>query len=522
MEYINHERNVVEKIKVVYAKKQRTLPPIESVFEDQVSEASFFWISTFYEIMTDENERLKDKTRHFRHRFMFQVSSMLYYYSLFKRELLMKEDSKNRQKEVDRRQIEKILIDDYAEPRAITQMLESINTSTKLEEKYNIEEIEELISQINEPVIKANRIPNIMAIRVSDKIYYFHKYRFILMFFYQQRKEANRLKEYFIKKWAESSRSIPTAEKKFEESIRDNISQLFSVLLNRSIPDIFSHQNPQDELKPDEISVKNEILINSDLTDGKKTKEDYNLFVRSVFNKKNISQLSPLHLLLGLKLKEIKREAFKHRARTVPFYKIVFSWLFNLLDALFSRRGIKEDMKNAVEEAQRKKDPLKELSDLTEVFKAKEGITPGQLDYLRKKIYEAKREIREGLRVAKKEEEIAEEEHLQIKKQEVKKTKDYFLQGKTIEEKLEEYSEKCFVKLEPAKTNSEEAVKGAIFAHFRKRKGRKANSVISIKSYGNAIVENNAEIFSQIKDKEALKKYIEVLLLGVFLRALRR
>ena len=123
MEYINTDRNIVEKMKVVYAKKRRSIPPIESVFENQVSEASFFWISTFYEIMTDENERLQEKTRHFRHRLMFQIASMLYYYALFKRELLMKADSIKKQQEIDSKQVEKILINDYVNPLTIMQLL---------------------------------------------------------------------------------------------------------------------------------------------------------------------------------------------------------------------------------------------------------------------------------------------------------------------------------------------------------------------------------------------------------------
>jgi len=470
--------------------------------------------------MSDENERLKDKERHFRHRFMFQVASMLYYYSLFKREHLMKEDSITKQKEIDSRQLEKILISDYSEPLTAQQLLEGINEITKLEEKYTINEIDGLIAMINEPSLKAGRIPNIMTIRVGDRNLYFHKYRFILMFFYQQSREGKRLRDHYIKQWAEFPRLIPASEKKFEESLRENISPLFFTLLNRVIPSIFSHPNPQDELKPDEIAVKNEALINSDLTDGKKVKEDYNLFIKSVFNKKDISKIQPLHYLFGFKLKELKKEAFKHRARTVPIYKIIFSWFFNLIEAIFSSGAIKNEIRNAIEEARKKDDPLKELSLLVEKFKSK-NITSGQLEYLRRHIYEAKKEVRENLKAERMEKEAELQEKKQMKAAEVKKLKDQFLHGKSLQEKLEEYS-RCFAKVGKAKKDTEEAVKSAIHAHFRKTRGRLAKNPASIKSYANAIVEHNTDIFSEIKDKETLKKYIELLLLGVFLRTLRR
>ncbi len=517
-DYISEDMNIVEKIKVVYAKKNRPVPPIEVVFENQITEASFFWISTFYEIMSEENKRIGEKTVTHKHLMMYQVASMLYHFSLGKREILMKEEEKENQAAADRSEIEGKLIKDYAEPCTIEQIRLYINNITKLEEKYTADDIEESVSRINEPSVKVNRIPDIMTVTVDSTVYYFHKYRFILMFFHQQKKESRRLQYHYIGTWAESPHLIPKSDNKFEADIKENLSKLFYILLQKVIPNIFSYEKPHEELLPDEVTIKNENIFHSDLSDGKKNKEDYNLLMRSIFEKKNIAQMKPLALLLGLKLSEVKKLAFKQRAKIVPFYRIIFSWFFNILDSIFANSAIKRSIREVVAGALKKEDPVKELNGLVDVFKTREKMTPGLLGYLRNKIREAKGQLRDDKREGTKSEKEAAVERDSLRQIEVKKVKDHFVYGGTIEEKLEEYSKRCFVKLGAAKKESEAAVKGAINVHFRKYKGRPIDSISTITNYANAIVNNNSEVFSEINDKEALKKYIELLLLGVFVR----
>ena len=359
-DYISEDMNVVEKIKVVYAKKNRQIPPVEVIFENQITEASFFWISTFFEIMSEENKRMEDKTVTHKHLMMYQVASMLYHFSLGKRDILMKEEIKENQMAEDRSEMEGKLIRDYAEPCTIEQMRLYINNVTKSEEKYTVDDIEESILRINEPSVKASRIPNIMTVNVDSKVYYFHKYRFILMFFHQQKKESKRLENHYIGTWAESPHLIPKSDNKFEADIRENLSKFFFILLQKVIPNVFSHEKPHEELLPDEVTIKNETILHSDLSDGKKNKEDYNLFMKSIFEKKNITQMKPLALLLGLKLSEVKKEAFKQRAKIVPFYKIMFGWFFNIIDRMFANSAIKRRIREVVAGALRKENPLRE------------------------------------------------------------------------------------------------------------------------------------------------------------------
>ncbi len=430
----------------------------------------------------------------------------------------MKEEIKENQMAEDRSEMEGKLIRDYAEPCTIEQMRLYINNVTKSEEKYTVDDIEESILRINEPSVKASRIPNIMTVNVDSKVYYFHKYRFILMFFHQQKKESKRLENHYIGTWAESPHLIPKSDKKFEADIRENLSKFFFILLQKVIPNVFSHEKPHEELLPDEVTIKNETILHSDLSDGKKNKEDYNLFMKSIFEKKNITQMKPLALLLGLKLSEVKKEAFKQRAKIVPFYKIMFGWFFNIIDRMFANSAIKRRIREVVAGALRKENPVRELNDLVDIFKTREKMTPGLLSYLRNKIREAKGQLRDEKHEGTKSEKEAAEERNRLRQVEVKKVKDHFVHGRTIEEKMEEYSKKCFVKLGAAKKESEAAVKGAINAHFRKHMGRPISSVSTITNYATAIVKNNQEIFSEINDKDALKKYIELLLLGVFVR----
>lgn len=504
-----------EKINIMYSKKNKKAPSVESIFTDEITESSFEWINTYYEILKEQSERMKGKKVNYNFRFFFQSASLLYYYFLSKRETFLKNKAFEYQKIKESKQLEKQLIDKYEQPWDSTKILTFLNSITSLKKKYTEEDISWMIDKINEPAIKVNKIPNILSIKIANTIYYFHKFRFVLFFFNQQNIESIRLKSYYLEKWSQAISTIPSDERKFEEDIKSNINKLFFVLLEKVIPYIFRYNNPHAQLIPNEISKDDKIAL-------EKFKEEYNLFIRSVFVKKNIMSIKPLPQLLDLNLNEIKKNIVKEKAKSFPFYKKIFSWFFKLIEFLFTNDIVKEKMRQDVLNAQIYGDPISGLTDLIKVYKNKEDITTSQMNYLRKIINKAKKTVREKQRLIKEKEKIKKEERSNLKKKQIITIKEYFLEGESLEEKLEEYSKKCFMKFDQARKDSEESIKDAINAYLRNHRGKTIFDIESIKIYARAIVQNNKHIFSEIRDQESLTKYIELLLLKAFLHKMEK
>jgi hypothetical protein len=238
--------------------------------------------------------------------------------------------------------------------------------------------------------------------------------------------------------------------------------------------------------------------------------------------KKNVSKVQPLALLLDLHFKELKKEAFKYRTKIVPFYKILFGWFFNIIENIFAGFSVRQNMNQAVAGALKASDPMQELNGLIEKFKSDSEVSSSQISYLRQKISEARSLIRKNSKEDQSSEKEAANKRDKQRQLEVTRLKNQFLDGKSMDEKLHEYSKRCFVKLGPAKKESEDAVKGAINAHFRQNRGKKMDNAESIKSYAQSIVNTNQDLFKDINDTEAFQKYIELLLLGVFLKKANR
>ena len=252
-----------------------------------------------------------------------------------------------------------------------------------------------------------------------------------------------------------------------------------------------------------------------------KQKDVFNLFVKSVFVKKSITQVKPFHQILSLYLKNVQKSAYKIRKKSEPFISIIFGWLLRWLESVFANSAVKEKIKNDVARALRREDALRELTILVQEYKNSNKYSKGQLNYLRQKVTEAKSEARmriQAIKTREKQDALAEKKQKSIR---VTAVKEHFLRGGTIEDRLEKYSKKCFMKIGQARKDSEDSIKGAINTYFRTLKGQKRFTVESIVSYANAIVENNKKLFTSITDLQALKKYIEILLLGVFLRKVK-
>lgn len=504
------DASLMEKMKFAYSKKSREMPSIDSVFTSEITDASFEWISIYYEIVKETNMNLQMKKSSFSYQFLYQSASLLYHFFLSKRESQLENKALEKQRINDCRLLEKQMVKEYEQPWDPQKILDFLNSNTTLEKKYTKEDLQLVVSKINEVATRSNRIPNIINFTMGQSSLYLHKYRFILFFFKQLNIESLRLKNYYIEKWSQSVNAIPAGEKQFEADIQQNVGKFFTILLKEVIPYIFQYKNPFEHLTPAE-------LMNKDKATWQKYKNDFELLVKSVFLKGSLT-LQPLHQLLALNLDEIKKTVLNERGKYRPTHEKLFGWFFRLLKGLFMGGALKEEMRMAVSKAEKDENSFSALNDLIRIYKSKPDVSTGQLNYLRRQINKSKARLREINRDKKKQQKKEEQDQKNLQQMKVMTAKECFLKGRSIEEMLEEYSNRCFLKIDDAKKDSEESIRGAINTFFRRYHIKIVCDVEAIKGYAKNIVKHNESIFGGIRDKEALRCFIELLILRAFLK----
>lgn len=526
--YIEDNKNLDDDIKLFYSKKNKKTPPIESVFTDQVDEDSFFWIKTFYDILEAEQRTLEVKNKNMAdaRRFIYHVSSILYQYTLNRRKILLEKDAEENERKDNMKQLVLEMIRRFLEPWTGQYIIDFLNGITKLEKQYLVTDIDDVIQTIN-AAVPPEMIPAIITIKTEHRNYYVHKYRFYLMFFNLLKKERIRMQTELVEKWYKNPNNVPTSDGGFDKAIRDGISPRAHEIFKVHIPNIAGHINVNDNLLPGDVDIRSGDLTDTSLLDAKANKENLNMFIKTVYTNKNMQAMRPLREMMGIKLSDIKKMVKKKiplykRSKLIYFFS--FFWLFGWILNIFANSQLKETLKREVFKASKENDPMRALDEMQNRYMSNPEMGPSQHKVIKQVLHDAKAEVRQKQAAERKAEKMQEKaEHDKkdsLKKKQIVSLETAFGEGGTLEEMEKIWGKRCFHRIGSAQSDSENSVKSAIKAHFRKRRGGRADPEV-VKSYAKKIVEDNRSIFVDVNDTSALIHYVEIIIAMAFRRKLR-
>ncbi len=528
MEYIDENRNLNDDIRLFYSKKNKKVPPIESVFEDQLTEDSFFWIKAFHDIVEEKQKELQGKsdTRVHTHQYIYHVSSLLYQYTLTRREVLLKNKAEEEEKTEDLKELVKEMLKKFADPWKKKDILDYLNSRHQNKVKYLVTEINDIIQKINEMDL-LEKIHTVITVTGDQKIYYVHKYRFYLTFFSLLKKEKSRLIKELVDRYSGTPSDMPRDDKHFDRILREGISPLAQEIFKTHIPDIAAHIRVNDNLLPDDVTIQSGDLTGTTLMNKKANKDILNTYLRTVYTNKSMQTMRPLHSMLSLKLADVKKLVRKK----IPLYKrskilyfFTFRWIFDWILNLFANSHLKEIIRTEIMKANREKEPTQALDKIISKYTEDPEIGHSQIKMIKEMVRDAKASIRHKEAAERRTERLQEKQDRDkmdsMKNMQVASLETVFGDGGTLEEMEEYWAKKCFVKLGDAKNHSENAIKSAIKAHFRRHSSRKVQPE-SVKMYARKIVIDNRSVFSDIHDTESLIHYVEIIIAMAFRRKLR-
>jgi hypothetical protein len=507
--YVQDNPDIQDRIKVVLKKSQKEVPDIHNIFSDIGTETSFFWILTFKRIM---EYLYQHKKTHSIYLHYFEAASLLYQYSLNKRQENQKEIEARQKREMFREELLKEMINDYMEPWTADRIVQWHARLPKplLDEKLSHALAVDLLTG-SAPPPADDAIPSVMTIHTKEGQFFVHKFRFGQFFLAQNQKEHERLVQFYVQKWSAKPESFsnPAA---FDTDIQDHLSDLHYVLLYKTVPSVFSHQNTFQKLFPDMVTIKNSRLHETDLADPAKHKLIFTTLSDTLFVKKYSLEMKPLHALLGLDEKTLHKMAKEYAERNVPFWKrgiigFFFRWFFELLENM----SVREEVRTAILTAPSTED--------LEILEQKFRALPGQaaikslFDRRRQELLAQKRQ--QGEKEKEEERKDAAEEKKK-REERIAQLKVYFIGSSTPEARLAEYAKEWNTKIGPARQETENNVINAIRVVMQRVKRFKLTKE-EIETLADRVTADPT--FAEIKNKASFKKYIALV---IFTRLIKK
>ena len=509
-QYVQDNPDIQDRIRVVLKKNQKDIPDIHNIFSDIGTESSFFWILTFKRIM---EYLYQHKKTHSIYLHYYEAASLLYQYSMNKREESQREQLAVQKKVAFREELIQAMIADYSEPWSAERIVQWHNHLPKplLEEKLSHALAVDLLIGSAPPPADQDSIPAVLTINTKEGQYFIHKFRFCQFFLTQNQKESERLRRLYVEKWSNRPEWFNN-DTSFDADIQDHLSDLFYVLLYKTIPEIFSHQNTYQKIFPDMVTIKDMKLHETDLADPAKHKLIYTTLSETLFIKKYSLEVKPLHSLLGMDEKTLHKLAKEFAYRNIPFWKrgvigFFFRWLFDLIENM----NVKEEVRNAIQASQ----TVEDLDLIDQKYKSAGGYPAIRtlLDRKRQEIMAVKRQQTDK---EKDDQRKTDAEEKKKREERIAQLKTYFIGASTAEARLAEYAKEWNTKIGPARQETENNVLNSIRVIMQRTKRFKLTKE-EIETLADRVTADPA--FAEIKNKDVFKKYVALV---VFSRIIKR